>query len=132
MMSDYAEAINNHYGQDVLYLNYWSDSADLSFSVPPAECRAALLDSEFKEIVWRDVSEEMKKGSPKRQADRAKATVGFCVLAKVQSRRGFGQRTGGAIFEKVVCWSFGPCLSVRGSSVLRSIHGGRLGLADPT
>jgi hypothetical protein len=49
-MSDYAEAINHHYGQ-----------SDLSKKILLAL---------------------QAKGSPKRQADRAKAPIGFSVLAK--------------------------------------------------
>jgi cyclopropane fatty-acyl-phospholipid synthase-like methyltransferase len=73
-------------GQELHYPNYWAEDASFSFFIPPDECRRLLLESGFKELVWRDISDEMIKGSPQRQAKRAKALIGFSVMAQSEDQ----------------------------------------------
>lgn len=72
--------------EELHYPNYWAEDASFSFFIPPDECRSLLLENGFKELVWRDVSDEMIKGSPQRQAKRAKAPIGFSVMAKSEDQ----------------------------------------------
>jgi len=73
-------------GGELLYPNYWAEDASTSFFIPPDECHSLLLKSGFKELVWRDISSKMIKGSPKRRAKRTKVPIGFSVMAKSEAQ----------------------------------------------
>lgn len=73
-------------GEELHYPNYWAEDASFSFFIPPDECRHLLLESGFKELVWRDISDEMIKGSSQRRSKRARAPIGFSVMAKSEDQ----------------------------------------------
>ncbi len=73
-------------GGDLLYPNYWAEDPSFSFFIPPQECKTLLLQQGFTERVWRDVSEQMKRSGSKRRAKRARAAVGFSVMAKSEDQ----------------------------------------------
>jgi ubiquinone/menaquinone biosynthesis C-methylase UbiE len=72
--------------EELHYPNYWAEDASFSFFIPPDECRRLLLESGFKELVWRDISDEMSKSSSQRRTKRAKAPIGFSVMAKSEDQ----------------------------------------------